>query len=422
MANLDAVLQEIDGGVYDLKIGFDGDLETADFFDTSLVVSILSDKRANSSEILDSSKRRGWIGNEVRDDGFELGSKLWIYEQSRLTRTVMNSIEDVVREALQWMVDDGFAVSIRSVRVEPLPPSSPVVGIGVTVAILRPQSEVVTRFFNLWTDTGVASLLEEPPIEGEMEPPFATSFVSVDFDGTLAEELGSATGVPLEIGNAFTAAIWWKPRAANYSAGLASNVWGMREEAGGALQNRLQLSLLGATANDPLQVSLHDSGGTLFKNYRYDSASTPDAWNFSLFTWDGTNLVFYHDGSLVAPTFQSPDLGGTMTDTDRIVKMAQADGSTDGLDGLIHSIGLWDVVLGDAAQQVLYNGGNGRVVDWKQNDGAYVAGPNLKHWWRPGLDSGNIGQDYGRASSLIDAAEAAVGIDASDVVTDSPGV
>ena len=154
---IDAVLQELDGGAYDIRIGFDGDVETADFFDTAILVSVLSDKRANASEVLDSSRRRGWIGNEVRDDGFEIGSKFWLFEQSRLTRTVMNSIEDVVRESLQWLVEDGFAVSIRSVRVVPLPPSSPVVGIRLTVEILRPQSVVVTRFFDLWTNTGVGT-------------------------------------------------------------------------------------------------------------------------------------------------------------------------------------------------------------------------------------------------------------------------
>ena len=119
---------------------------------------------------------------------------------------------------------------------------------------------------------------------------------------------------------------------------------------------------------------------------------------------------------------KSTDLSGTMTDTVRRILMAEADATTDGLDGLMHSVGLWDVVLDDAAQEVLWNLGNGPSVDWKQNDGAYVAAPNLKRWWRIGFNSGNIGRDYGRAAVPIDAAEAAVGIDASDVVSDFPGV
>ena len=423
MAKIDAVLNELSGGVYDIEIDDFGDIRTQDFFDTSILVSILSDKRANSSEVLDSSRRRGWIGNEVRDDGFEIGSKLWIFEQSRLTRTVMNSIEDVVRESLRWLVDDGFAVSIRSVRVEPLPPSSPVIGIRLTVQILRPQSVVVTRFFNLFTNTGVTSLLGQPPFENVVEPPFSPQLVSVDFDG-VTEEMVSADAPEMGIENAWTCAVWWKPRAANYlpTATLTTNVFGLASELGSAA-NLMGINLRGADSPSRMQITIRDSAGTQIKNYRYDTVSTVDAWNFSLFTWDGTNLVFYHDGALEGPDELFVDIAGIgMIDTARQVKIANPSPGTDGLDGLVHSIGLWDVVLDNAAQGVLYNGGNGRTVDWKQNDGAYVAGPNVKHWWRPGFNSGDIGRDYGRATVLMDANELSVGIDASDVVTDSPGV
>ena len=129
MRGIDAVLRRLDGGVYDLKIGFDGDIETEDFFDTAILVSILSDKRANESEVLEARHRRGWIGDESRDDGHLIGSKLWLFDQSRLTRTVMNSIEDEVKDSLQWFVEDGHAVAIRSVSLRPAPPSSPVVGL-----------------------------------------------------------------------------------------------------------------------------------------------------------------------------------------------------------------------------------------------------------------------------------------------------
>ncbi len=424
MAKIDAVLQELDGGVYDIQIDDFGDIRTADFFDTSIFVSILSDKRANEGEVPDSKRRRGWIGNEVRDDGFEIGSKLWLFEQSRLTRTVMNGIEDAVRDALQWMVNDGIAAAIQNVRVAFAPPSSPIIGVLVTADILRPQGEVETRFFDLWTNTGISAATAAPPFESIIpEAPFSPQLVSVDFDGTSAEELGSATGVPLEIANVFTAAIWWKPRAANYSppSGFSTNVWGIREEDGETLQNRLSLALLGSTANEPAQVALIDSAGDVFKRYRYDSVTTQDEWNFSLFTWDGSSLIFYHDGSLIAPTSTPVDDAGVgMTDTDRIIRMAQADGITDGLDGLIYSIGLWNLVVDSPGQASLFNLGIGSAVDWKQNFGSYTFGSNLKHWWRTGNDPDDIGRDYGRASVLIDAAEAAVGITAADIMTDSP--
>lgn len=150
MRGIDAVLQELPGGIYDLKIGFDGDIETEDSFDTAVVVSLLSDRRANESEVVDSSRRRGWIGNEVTPD-FEIGSKIWIFEQARLTRTTMNGIADAARDALQWFVDDDLVVAIRNVQVV-------VAGrdqIGLEVTIERSPSQVEKRFFTLWENTGI---------------------------------------------------------------------------------------------------------------------------------------------------------------------------------------------------------------------------------------------------------------------------
>ena len=143
------VLQEIDGGVYDFKIGFDGDLETEDTFDSFIFVALLSDRRADESEVPESRKRRGWIGNETTP-GFEQGSKLWLFEQAKLTRTILNDIEDEARSALQSLVVDGFAESIRSVDLVATQTS-----VVLEIAIERNPSEVESRFFELWNNTGV---------------------------------------------------------------------------------------------------------------------------------------------------------------------------------------------------------------------------------------------------------------------------
>ena len=97
-----------------------------------------------------SRKRRGWIGNE-HTPGFEIGSKIWLYEQAKLTRTVMNRIEDAARTALQSLVMDGFALSIQTVEV-----SLTESGVVLELKIERDPSEVETRFFTLWGNTGVS--------------------------------------------------------------------------------------------------------------------------------------------------------------------------------------------------------------------------------------------------------------------------
>jgi len=142
----DAVLAKVNG-VFDFSLTADGDILTEDFFDTAILMSLLCERRAASSEVPASERRRGWIGNESTPD-FEIGSKIWIYEQARLTRTTMNGIGNASDEALQWMVDDDIAVSVRSNT------SLSNDTIGLEAIIERPNSIVERRFFELWDNTG----------------------------------------------------------------------------------------------------------------------------------------------------------------------------------------------------------------------------------------------------------------------------
>ena len=142
----DAVLTEADG-FYDIQFDDTGDILTADFFDTSLLMSIYCDQRALSSEMPQSERRRGWIGNK---NGFEVGSKLWLFEQSRITRTTLNEIASVANNAVQWLVDDAYAVSTEATV------SFSSGAVALEIQIKRPQSQVEKRFYQLWDNTGRA--------------------------------------------------------------------------------------------------------------------------------------------------------------------------------------------------------------------------------------------------------------------------
>jgi len=146
---IDACLKQISGDLFDLDIGVDGDILSVDFFDSAIIVSLFAERRANESEVAVSRLRRGWIGNESTPD-FEIGSKIWLFEQSRLTITVLNEIIIAARDALQWLVDDGFATAIESVEAVITPN-----GINLEVVINRPNSEVDRRFFTLWDNTAI---------------------------------------------------------------------------------------------------------------------------------------------------------------------------------------------------------------------------------------------------------------------------
>ncbi len=136
-----------ENGIYDWTIDENGDFTNGDFFDSSLLYSIYGERRALSSEMPASHLRRGWIGNEFAD--YENGSKLWLYEQAKLTRTVMNSVESETVTALQWLIDDGFVIDLEASAVFLDN------GVGVTVLIQRPSSVVENRYFELWNNTGV---------------------------------------------------------------------------------------------------------------------------------------------------------------------------------------------------------------------------------------------------------------------------
>lgn len=140
----DAVLE---GDNFDLQIGADGDIVTADFFDTAILMSIFCERRATPSEVPESERRRGWIGNESTP-GFEIGSKLWLYYQARVTRSILSGLESVILAGLQWMIDDGIA---ESIEVNAELSGGRVV---VDIPTKRPSSKVERRYYDLWENTG----------------------------------------------------------------------------------------------------------------------------------------------------------------------------------------------------------------------------------------------------------------------------
>jgi len=141
---LDATTQ-----LYDINIDAQGDIETADFFDTSILYSLFGERRANKDEIVDARLRRGWIGSEGKD--FENGSKIWLFEHARVTVTNLQRIADEARKSLQWLVEDGFAVSIA---VESVTVDSSRDKIVLVLLIRRSRDKVDRRFIDLWDNTG----------------------------------------------------------------------------------------------------------------------------------------------------------------------------------------------------------------------------------------------------------------------------
>ena len=133
--------------LYDFQLDSEGDILTDDFLDTSILYSIFDHRRALASEVAEPQLRRGWIGN---GPDFENGSKIWLLSQARLTKNNLNKLQDEAEKSLQWLVDDGIAVSLD--KVEVFVSQNKVI---LNVVIRRSRDRVVNRFFTLWDNTGI---------------------------------------------------------------------------------------------------------------------------------------------------------------------------------------------------------------------------------------------------------------------------
>lgn len=144
----DALLTRPVNGHFDFSIAANGDVNQVDFFDTAILVSLYEEKRAASSEVELPELRRGWIGNESTPE-FERGSKIWLYEQSRLNREVINNIISAANESLGWLIDQNFADAVQSdVNLQNGQ-------VFLIVEIQRPASVTIRRELFLWDNSGI---------------------------------------------------------------------------------------------------------------------------------------------------------------------------------------------------------------------------------------------------------------------------
>ncbi|MCK4759968.1 MAG: phage GP46 family protein, partial [Candidatus Aminicenantes bacterium] len=142
------VILNTDRGYNDFDWTESGDISTDQMLDTAIKMSIFEEVRATAQEIPVSNKRRGWIGNETTPD-FEQGSKSWLFEQERLTGSVLAELGVVVRNGLQWLIDDDIAVSV--IVEQPFLSQGKIC---VYINLGRDGSKVDRKLYEVWDNTG----------------------------------------------------------------------------------------------------------------------------------------------------------------------------------------------------------------------------------------------------------------------------
>ncbi len=93
------------------------DLESDNGLETSVIISLFSDRRAEIDDILpdpNNMNRRGWWGDLVSPvtENDKIGSRLWLLNREKTLESVLIRAKEYAEESLQWMLDDGAAVKI----------------------------------------------------------------------------------------------------------------------------------------------------------------------------------------------------------------------------------------------------------------------------------------------------------------------
>lgn len=113
---IDIKLDKISEYIWDIDFNENGEFDTVSGFETSLTMSLFTDKRVDASEVSTPERRRGWIGDELFiQTGFTHGSKLWLLDQARVNFETRNSAEDYAKSSLEWLVNDGFLKEVKTI-------------------------------------------------------------------------------------------------------------------------------------------------------------------------------------------------------------------------------------------------------------------------------------------------------------------
>ena len=108
------LIQDSKTGIWDIDLDENGDLVRDISFGTTIVLSVIGEKRATETEVPTPEFRRGWIGNLLSDvSGFEQGSKGWLFKQSRINSETATGISNFHQEALDWMIEDNLAKTVE---------------------------------------------------------------------------------------------------------------------------------------------------------------------------------------------------------------------------------------------------------------------------------------------------------------------
>lgn len=110
-------------GVPQFHLSLDpADSTPENILETAIIISLFTDRLANEDDVIPdgTSDRRGFWGDALSHvPGDLIGSRLWLLSREKQTTDVLRRAEEYAYEALEWMIDDGVAKSIKVVATNP---------------------------------------------------------------------------------------------------------------------------------------------------------------------------------------------------------------------------------------------------------------------------------------------------------------
>lgn len=104
--------------IYDAKLqafdlAIDGsDLRAEGSLASAVMVSLMSDRLAESYEVTPGEDRRGWWADAFAGNQHKTGSRLWLLQREKQLQGTVQRCRQYCEEALQWLIDDGLATTV----------------------------------------------------------------------------------------------------------------------------------------------------------------------------------------------------------------------------------------------------------------------------------------------------------------------
>jgi phage baseplate assembly protein V len=129
----------------------DNDLVRENGLETSVIMSLFTDRRAEDDDPLDDIEdKKGWWADSTSDiDGDQIGSRIWLLNRSKTTTDTEIKLKEYALEALDWMIEDGVVQDVKATVERLGTPGNDI--LGLKVEILKIDGNIETfKFDDLW--------------------------------------------------------------------------------------------------------------------------------------------------------------------------------------------------------------------------------------------------------------------------------